>query len=449
MRLAPDRERTAAIVWLAALASALIGITIATPSAFRAGGDNVYMIMAILSGLLALAATRFAEQAPKPGALWLILGVAALLRMILLFTEPLLSTDIFRYVWDGTVQAAGINPYRFIPADPALAHLRDTAIFPNINRADYAATIYPPVAQMFYFVATRLGENATSMRFALLLCEAGSIGIMILLLSRLQQPATRIVAYAWHPLPLWEIANNGHIDGLMVLLLLIAIWFALAGRLTTGGIFVALAALVKPYAIVAMAAFWKPWNFILPVAALAIVAACYAPYLSVGWGVLGFLTTGYLSEEAFDSGGAVWPLAVWRLAAGTLPFDYYVYLGASAALLGAMAIAAIGRDPDNSDAVLGDIKRLLLAFLLLLSPSYPWYFLALTPFLALQGGPIVWAATLGALFLQEEVPWDPYMPILGRKTLLYGLVILACAYEFWRARIQRKGPTWNERSHRS
>ena len=59
------------------------------------------------------------------------------MRLALLFVEPYLSTDIYRYVWDGRVQAAGINPYRYMPIAPELAHLRDAAIFPNINRADY------------------------------------------------------------------------------------------------------------------------------------------------------------------------------------------------------------------------------------------------------------------------------------------------------------------------
>ena len=66
----------------------------------------------------------------------------------MLAQPPILSTDIYRYVWDGRMQAADINPYRHMPADPALATLRDTVIYPQINRADYARTIYPPVAQM-------------------------------------------------------------------------------------------------------------------------------------------------------------------------------------------------------------------------------------------------------------------------------------------------------------
>ena len=64
-----------------------------------------------------------------------------------LSAPPYLSTDIYRYVWDGRVIAAGINPYRYIPADPHLEGLRDPEIFPQINRANYAPTIYPPAAR--------------------------------------------------------------------------------------------------------------------------------------------------------------------------------------------------------------------------------------------------------------------------------------------------------------
>src|SRR5690348_12224079 len=134
---------------------------LATPFAFRVGGDNYYMAMTMPAGFVALAAARVAERAPLKQALLAIIAIAVVSRGFLLAHEPLLSTDIYRYIWDGKVQAAGINPYRYVPADEALKALRDSAIFPNINRADYAVTIYPPVAQMFFFVVTRLGDSAT------------------------------------------------------------------------------------------------------------------------------------------------------------------------------------------------------------------------------------------------------------------------------------------------
>src|SRR5262249_45210884 len=147
------------------------------------------------AGFIAWAATHVAERAGLVRSLWIIVVVAMGLRFAVLIVEPLLSSDIYRYIWDGRVQAIGINPYRYVPADPALAGLRDAAIYPNTNRPDSAVTIYLPVAQMFFFIVTRIGDNVTVMRLALLACEAVTAAMIVLLLQKLGQPITRLAAY--------------------------------------------------------------------------------------------------------------------------------------------------------------------------------------------------------------------------------------------------------------
>src|SRR5258708_13467382 len=76
----------------------------------------------------------------------IILVVAIACRLAALFAEPYLSSDIYRYVWDGVVQHAHVSPYRYVPADPALTFLRAPYqyIFDTINRPDSAPTTYPP-----------------------------------------------------------------------------------------------------------------------------------------------------------------------------------------------------------------------------------------------------------------------------------------------------------------
>ena len=61
---------------------------------------------------------------------------AILFRLTLLFSEPGLSDDIYRYVWDGRVFANGINPFLYPPTSDALAFLRDDALYPRINHPD-------------------------------------------------------------------------------------------------------------------------------------------------------------------------------------------------------------------------------------------------------------------------------------------------------------------------
>jgi alpha-1,6-mannosyltransferase len=418
---------------LCALAVLLVALTMMTPLALKVWGDNGYMALTVPAGLVALAATYVAERGPVVRSLWLIVIVAVGLRVVLVALDPLLSGDLYRYVWDGRVQAAGINPYRYIPADPALTPLRDAAIYPNINRFDYAVTIYPPVAQMFFFVVTRIGESVTVMRLAFLGCEIVTVVVIWLLLQQLGQPVTRLVAYLWHPLPMWEIANSGHIDALMVALMMTGLWLLIKGKALRGVAAIALAALAKPFAVLALPACWRPWDWRAPVLAVAIVAACYAPYLAVGFGVIGFLP-GYVSEERIDDGGDNWPLNIVRLVIGAHPGDAVVYFALVGVVVGGLALAVAFRSNRTPDIVLGDTAMLLLVFLLLLSPKYPWYFLAIMPFVALRGGALLWAASIGAPLLQEEVDWGTYIPLFVRQTGLYGGIAMALLWTIWNRR---------------
>ena len=110
-----------------------------------------------LSAILYVAAVAIVLTQPVNRAtLWLVLGFAVAMRAMTVFADPFTSSDIYRYVWDGIVQHAHINPYRYVPGNPVLTFLRkpNQEIFDNINRRDYARTIYPPVAQMIYWAGT-------------------------------------------------------------------------------------------------------------------------------------------------------------------------------------------------------------------------------------------------------------------------------------------------------
>jgi hypothetical protein len=436
-RLARSANDVAPLHLLAGIGVVIVGLTLVTPFAFETLGDNAFMALTIPAGLLTIGATYLAERAPPERALWLILGLAIVLRAYVLLFDPLLSSDIYRYVWDGRVQAAGINPYRYFPADEAVAFLRDGTIFPHINRADTAVTVYPPVAQFFFLIVTRIGESVTVMRLALLGCEAVTVTMIALLLRRMNRPVTRVTAYLWHPLPLWEVANSGHVDALMVALMLLGLWIALAGHALRGAVLVAFSVLVKPYVAPVLAGIWRPRDLKMPLVVIATVALCYFPYLSVGWGVFGFLTKGYLTEEGISAGYELWPLSLWRLVFGEHRGDVvgYAVLAVLVLLFKGLSVA---RSPDRTIASsLADINMLLLLILMFLSPNYPWYFLVITPFTALCGTLPNWVVSIGALLLSEQLDWDFYIPRMVTKSILFGGLLLAWALVAWRTRMQR------------
>src|SRR5258708_27857668 len=115
------------------------------------------------------------------------------------------------------------------------------------------------------------------MRLALLGCEAVTVVLIMLLLRRMNPPVTRLIAYLWHPLPLWEIANSGHVDALMVALMLLGLWISLTGQALRGTVVIAFSALVKPYVVPLLAGIWRPWALKIPPVAIAAAALCYLP----------------------------------------------------------------------------------------------------------------------------------------------------------------------------
>lgn len=397
-----DRHRQSTLLALGGLGLLMIVFVAAAPWILRTYDYAVLVPAIALSGVITIAATVLAPAVPERRGLILIVAMAIVMRLLLVGQEPFLSTDVYRYVWDGRVQAAGINPYAFVPADDALKALRDATIYPHINRADYAVTAYPPVAQMFFLAVTRISESLTAMRLAMVACEIATVAVLIDLLRRLSLPATAVVAWAWHPLVIWEIANNGHADALMVALLMIGVWLLVRSRRVAGAVAIALATLVKPYAVVALPAFWRPWDWRAPAAAIATVALCYLPYAGAGRGVLGFVTTsGYLSEEGFTDGGGYWLVALVRAAVGDVPGLAIAYMIMGLAVMAWLALRAASRTNATPQDTVSDIGWLLMAALFILSPNYPWYVLAVVPFIVLGGSAPAWAMTLGAIVLYK------------------------------------------------
>jgi hypothetical protein len=318
-------------------------------------------------------------------ALWLVLGVAVVLRAALLFGPPLLSSDVYRYVWDGRVQDAGINPYLYLPVDPALAGLRDTAIYPHINRADYAPTIYPPAAQVIFAAVSAISDGVFAMKAAMVAFEVLAIACLMRILVKLRRPPAQVLIYAWNPVALWEFAGSGHVDAAAVGLVGLALlWRASGHRMGLAGLALGAATLVKFLPAVLAAALWrngKP-GVRLAFACAAVAVGLYGAYAM--WGgagarVLGFLGS-YGDEEGLASGSGIWALAGLGMLAELPGWAPRAYLGAIAILLVLLG-AWIAFRPRPQAGSADDITRFcadagLLAIVVMtaLSPHYAWYF---------------------------------------------------------------------------
>ncbi len=317
-----------------------------------------------------VAVTHVLRDRVRSRDIWMVLGLALVMRAIPLFSDVFLSSDLFRYIWDGRVQLAGINPYAYLPIDPALADLRDTAIFSHVHRATYAHTIYPPMAQIVFVVVAWIDQTPFAMRLAMVAFEALAVAALIrTLVLRGQNPA-RVLIYAWNPLAVWEFAGNGHVDAVAIGLLSVALLARTAGHRAATGVALAAATLVKFLPIVVAPALWRRGDWRAPLAGLITVAVLYGCYAGAGLGVIGF-APGYADEEGMADGSGVWALA--GLAHVVVLPNWAGTAWAGAVAL-AFAVAAVRLCRQSQFDPARAASWFMLAAILAFSPHYPWYY---------------------------------------------------------------------------
>jgi len=165
------------------------------------------------------------QTAEKKKVAWIvgcvILFFSILFRLFLLFGTPTLSDDIYRYVWDGRVQQAGISPYLYPPEAKELKDLRDEH-HPFINHPSIR-TVYPPVTQWVYRLGVWFHPSLLPQKCLFGLFDLGVIVILFFLLRNRSQSILWSVIYAWNPLVIVEFAGSGHNDSLMIFVWMLAL----------------------------------------------------------------------------------------------------------------------------------------------------------------------------------------------------------------------------------
>ena len=380
-------------------------------------------------GLVALVRRRVVSRA---GLLLAVsIGIAA--RLAVMATPPVLSTDLYRYVWDGRVQAAGINPYRYVPADPALTALRDTgggatAIFPNINRAETAPTIYPPAAQVLFATIGLTSSSIWTVKGVMLALDLLAGFFAWRLLRAAGRPTAFVLIWLLNPLVIREFAGTAHIDAAAVAASAAALLLAVRLRPGWAGAALGVAVLCKLLPAALAPAIWRPRGWRAPAACLLVIVAGYAAYASVGWRVLGYLP-GYADEEKLSAGGGFLLLRLLALI-GPLPAGTTAaYAAAGLLLLGGLAAAIALRDaPPRPAVMLRQAGLLSVALLVVLTPHYPWYLtMAILPAVVAPGWGALWLSVAGPLLYLDYGLSDPWWP-----AVVYGPAIAWLALELRR-----------------
>lgn len=313
----------------------------------------------------------------------LILGGALLLRLLLLATTPSLSDDVFRYVWDGKVRNAGIDPYRYAPSAPELASLRDP-LWEGINHKAMP-TPYPPLAEALFALAYRIAPD--SLRAMQALAVAFDLGVVLLLipmLARFGLDPRRVLIYAWNPLVLLQFAHSAHYDAAMILSLLGALYLLALGKRGLSAGLMGVSVLVKLVPVVAAPPFLLLWGLGGTLTMGVVVATGMLPWLVASRAAGGVLSEasdarfndslGYLLAKLLDRVVSN-PDAVARgLAAGLLVLAAFFLL------------VRLWRRGADWKGLLLSTYWILGLFVLLNAVVEPWYLTWIVPFLCFTLG---------------------------------------------------------------
>jgi hypothetical protein len=391
----------------------------------------------------------------------IILAVAIACRLAVLFSEPYLSSDIYRYVWDGIVQHANISPYHYVPGNPVLEFLREPNqdIFDNINRRDYAHTIYPPAAQALFYLITWISPTVTFMKTVMVLFEGVTMYALIALLHHLGIRREQTLLYAWCPLVIWEIAGSGHLDSAAMAFIALALLTRYRKQPILTGLFLAIAILLKFYPLVLLPALYRRGDFKMPATVAAVIAFGYAVYSSVGLLVFGFLS-GYIKEEGMATGSRYFLLELAQQIPGLHGLTTTAYFLFCAVIFAAIlrwcwqiasqqesnnqrpatnpgtnpstnpgapcpAVADMGFHPSSSSSFLKPAFTLAAALMFLFSPHYAWYIIWLVPFFTLMPNLPILTYLLGFFYLYTTALAEPGPKMFLANEILYAAVFAA------------------------
>ncbi|MGH9376835.1 MAG: glycosyltransferase 87 family protein [Terriglobia bacterium] len=322
-----------------------------------------FIALALASGALYLAGVcvteRFTQGWP---ALLVILAAAGAFRLILLPANPPLSDDVYRYQWEGKVQALSFNPYTVYPAQSGLQKLQNPRR--PLRTGATTPTVYPPLSELsFTWVSTIRGYKILYAAF-----DLATLGVLLGILASLQQPLYRVLVYAWNPAVIISFSLCSHQDSLAIFTLMLACLLIVRRKFLLSNVFLALSFASKFFAILFLPLFLKRPRRASVGAFAGVVLLCYLPFISAGrelfHGFINYAARWQDNDSLFR---------VIRAASASRPQAEFV--------AGILVLAVVACVVRSHMPVLRS-GLFLTASLLLLSPNaFPWYFTWSVPFL--------------------------------------------------------------------
>ncbi len=247
-----------------------------------------YAAAKVISSILFLVMAYQLFRAPmERKILWSAVFLFIILRLSFIATHPIGSDDIFRYLWDGRVQAASINPYLYAPNAPELTHLH-TATLPSLVNQPQMQTLYFPLSEWIFYLSYLIsGVNFLGYKLILFAAEMLTLFGLINVLEHQKIDKKYLLLFFACPLMIFEYSIDAHVDIFGLMFIVFFLWFYLRGKLLPALFFLGCSFSIKPAALVILPALffhgrsWKERTMIAFIP-LAVVGTQFLPYVFDG-----------------------------------------------------------------------------------------------------------------------------------------------------------------------
>lgn len=216
-----------------------------------------YSSLWIISSLFYLLANILIKKISMENYhIFFLIVLSVLTQLSFLNYEPIGSDDIYRYMWDGKVQANNINPYSYKPIDKELNELHSN-ILPSKMNFKEMKTIYFPLSQWLFYVGFKIsGENFWGYKFLIFISIIISIVLLYKILVHLNMEKKRLLFFILSPLIYFQFSIDGHLDAFGLPLLISSLYFYLKDKKLYSAFFLGLSFSIKPVAIVLIPLFF-------------------------------------------------------------------------------------------------------------------------------------------------------------------------------------------------
>ena len=149
----------------------------------------------------------------------LILLVSLLARIVMVGVP--VSDDVYRYLWEGKIVAAGESPYQF-PADHAHYKPYRDHFWEGMNHKD-KLTAYPPLAELMFAGVSSISYSPWAFKVLFILADLCVVWVLLSILKHRGSDVRAALLYALNPLTLFAFSGEAHFDVVMILAIMLSV----------------------------------------------------------------------------------------------------------------------------------------------------------------------------------------------------------------------------------